>query len=99
MNVGKWLKKLAGKDPVDDDVKQKAQAAVTLFEETSEEIEEERAKSKKRETERKKKRKEAVTDIEECSQKVCDSIGLGPNGKKLTDEEVQTKMRELGWVK
>ncbi len=97
MNIKKWLAtKLAGKDPVDD-VKEKADAALTHFDITKEDIEREKAKMKKKETERKKKRQEKISEIEECSKKVHDSINTSPNGKRLTKEEAEEKMRELGW--
>lgn len=101
MNVKKFVAKLlGGKDPVDDETKQKAEAALTQFDLTKEDIEREKARVRRRETSQRKKREEKITDVEECAQRAQDSVNTKPRKEsKLTPEEVRDKMRALGWIR
>ncbi len=99
MSLKSWLaEKLAGKDPVDEKVKKKAEMAKTIFNLTSEDIKKEKTKVRRRETDRKKKRKKTITDVNEAAEKVQDSIGSSKKEKALTPEERDKKFRRLGWA-
>lgn len=70
MGIRQWLAKMiAGKDPVDEQTKEKAQAALSQFELTQEDIKKEKARIKSKDSTARRIRQEKITEIDEkCKQ-------------------------------